>query len=67
LVDVLETFDGCPENICWCPGDIRWVSWRYLLGFLDIFDVYPGYISWVSLNYFIGFLEIFYSFPGDIS
>jgi len=30
---VLQIFD-------WCPLDIRWVSLRYLIGFLEIFYVF---------------------------
>jgi len=45
LIDVLEIFD-------WCPGDIFWVSQRYLIGVLQIFV--------------FGVLEIFAWCPGDI-
>jgi len=44
LLDVLKIFDAC-------PGDIWWVSWRYLMGFLEIFDLSQ---------------EIFEGCPGDI-
>jgi len=36
-MDVLEVFDGC-------PGDICSVSWRSLIGVLEIFNVCVGYI-----------------------
>jgi len=49
---VLEILDGC-------PGDILWVSCRYLIGVLDIFVV-------VSLRYLMGVLEIFDGCNGDI-
>jgi len=42
-----------------CPGDICRVSWKYLIGVLEIFDR----CSW---RYLIGFLEIFDWRPGDI-
>jgi len=32
--DVLDIFGGC-------RGDIRWVSWRFLMGVLEIFDGCP--------------------------
>jgi len=35
------------------------VSWRYLVGVLQIFDGCPGDISSVSWRYLIGVLEIF--------
>jgi len=44
----LEIFDNCPV-------DILWVSWRYFMGFLEIFDV-----SW---RYLMVFLEIFDGCP----
>jgi len=44
LTGVLEIFDGC-------PGDVRWVLWRYVISVLEIFelcnwDIYgcPAYI-----------------------
>jgi len=45
---VLQIFD-------FCPFDISWVSMRYIIGFLEIFDVF--------LEIFDGFLEIFDGFP----
>jgi len=42
-MSVLEIFD-------WCPGDICWVSWRYLMGVQGIFDGCPGDICWVSFR-----------------
>jgi len=47
---VLEIFDDC-------PGDIWWVSWRYLMVILMIFDGCPGDID--------GVREIFNVCPGD--
>jgi len=35
--EVLKKFDGC-------PGDILWLSWRYLMGFVEMFDVFTGNI-----------------------
>jgi len=32
---VLDISDGF-------PWDIRWASWRFLMGFLEIFDWFPG-------------------------
>jgi len=40
------------------PGDIWMVSWRYLMGFLEIFDVCPGDL--------MGVVGIFDGCPGDI-
>jgi len=31
-----EIFDECPGDIWWCLGDILFVSWRYLIGVLEI-------------------------------
>jgi len=42
------------------------VSWKYLIGVLEIFDLYPGDIYSVSCRYLIGILEIFDKFAGDI-
>jgi len=36
---------------------------RYVLGFLEIFDGCPADISWVSCRYLMGFPEIFDVFP----
>jgi len=47
----MEIFEEWPGDFYWCPGDISLVSWRYLMGVLDIFD---------------RCLEIFDSSPGDI-
>jgi len=35
---VLEIFFGVVEIFDRCPGDILSVSWRYLIGFLVVFD-----------------------------
>jgi len=35
---VLEIFDSVLEIFGWYPGDIWFVSWRYLVGILEIFD-----------------------------
>jgi len=50
------------------------MSWKYLMGVLEVFDGYPLDIAWVSSRYFMGslklvhsFPEIYHSFPGDIS
>jgi len=40
------------------PADIWWVSWRYLVGVLEIFDGGPGDI--------LSVLKIFDRCPGDI-
>jgi len=45
---VLEIFEGCLEIYDGCPGYIRWVSWRYLLGVLEIFGGFPEDILLVS-------------------
>jgi len=42
---------GVLEIIDWCPGNIWFVSSRYLMVVMEIFDGYPAYISWVSLRY----------------
>jgi len=34
----LEIFMGVQKIFDWCPGDISSVSWRYLIGVLEIFD-----------------------------
>jgi len=44
-------FKGVFEIFGGCPGDIRWVFWRYLIG------------AWI---YLMGVLEIIYGCPGDI-
>jgi len=45
----LEIFDRCPL-------DFRWVSWRYLMGVLEIFFS-------MSCRYLMSVLEIFELFP----
>jgi len=45
------------------PGDIRWVSWRYLMDFLEIFDVLLEIFGVFSGEILTGFLEIIHSFP----
>jgi len=40
-VGVLEIFDRC-------PGDILWVSWRYLIGVLEIFNGFSEFILWLN-------------------
>jgi len=50
-MDILELIDGC-------PGEIYWLSCRYLIGVLEIFNVRPGDI-------FLFFLVIFHCFPGE--
>jgi len=45
--------------------EIFGMSWRYLIGVLEIFDRCPGDISWVSWRYIFGVLEIFDRCPGD--
>jgi len=42
------------------------VSWKFLIGVLEIFDGCPGDIHSVSWRYLIGVLEIFDQCPGDI-
>jgi len=42
LIGVTLIFDGCPEIFDGCPGYISFVSWRYLMRVLDIFDRFPG-------------------------
>jgi len=37
----LEIFDGVLEIFGRCPGDISWLSWGYLMGYLGIFDLCP--------------------------
>jgi len=54
---------GVLELFVLCSGDIRWVSWRYLMDFLEVVDVVVSVISWVSLRFFMDFLEIFGGFP----
>jgi len=51
------------EIFVWCLGDIFHVSWRYLVGALEIFCRCPEDISWVSL---MDVLEIFDGCSGDI-
>jgi len=34
----LEIFVGDFGDTFWCPGDISWVSWRYLMGVMEILD-----------------------------
>jgi len=41
---VLEIFDGCIGDIYWFPGDIRKVSWRYLISVMELFDRRLGVI-----------------------
>jgi len=49
ILIVLGIFDGCPGDIFMgvleilygCHGDIYRVSWRYLMGFIEIFDLFP--------------------------
>jgi len=38
FIGVLEIFYWCPGGIYWCPGDIWFVSWKYLMGVLEIYD-----------------------------
>jgi len=59
LMGFLKIFVGFDEILYGCPGDISWVSRRYLLGVLEIFDRCPGDIWWVSWKYSICVLEIF--------
>jgi len=40
MMGVLEKFGGC-------PGDIRWVSWRYSMGALELYYVFPWHICLV--------------------
>jgi len=54
-------------------GDIWWVSWIYLIGFLEICGRCPGEIYrchaviwWVSWRYLMGVLEILDWCPGVI-
>jgi len=47
------------EIIFGCPGDIKSVSWRYLIGVLVSFDGYHGDI-------FMDVPEIFQRYPGDV-
>jgi len=42
------------------------VSWKYLIGVLEIFDLCPGDIYSVSCRYLIGVLEIFEGCLGNI-
>jgi len=42
------------------------VSWRYLIGVLEIFDGCPGDICGVPWRYLMGVLEIFDLCLGDI-
>jgi len=63
---VLEIFDRC-------PGDLWSVSWRFLVGvleilvgILEIFYLCPGDISTVCWRYFISFLQIFDRCNGGI-
>jgi len=42
------------------------VSWRYLMGVLEIFDIPPADIWWVSWRYLMGVLEIFVGCASDI-
>jgi len=44
-------------------GDIWWVVWRYLIGFLDNLDGFPGDVLCSCWRYLVGFLEIFDGFP----
>jgi len=40
---VLDIFNWFPGDVFdGCPGDIWWVSWRYLIGVLVLFDRCPG-------------------------
>jgi len=41
------------------PSDYSLVSWRYLVGVLEIFHWFPGDIWWMFCRYLIGVLEIF--------
>jgi len=38
---VLGIFGGCTGENFFCPGDICSVSWRYLMGVLEIIDGFP--------------------------
>jgi len=42
------------------------VSWKYLIGVLEIFDGYPGVMTCVSWRYLMGVLEVFDGCPGGI-
>jgi len=56
-----------------CPKEIWWVSLRYMVGFLvlfdgvlEIFEKCAGDIWWVSWRYLIGVILIFDGCLGDI-
>jgi len=74
LIGVLEISDGCAGSIRFVswrfhrfPGDISWVSLKYFIGFLEIFQRFPEDISSVSLGYFFSVQEIFHWCNRDIS
>jgi len=39
---VLEIFHECPGDIWWVSWRYLQVSWRYLMGVIEIFDACPG-------------------------
>jgi len=39
---ILEIYVMCLKIFDGCPADIRWVSWRYLMGVWEIFGGCPG-------------------------
>jgi len=42
FIGILGMFTGVVDIIYWCPGDILLVSWRYFIGFLELFDGCAG-------------------------
>jgi len=52
LLDILDNLTGVLEIFHGCPGDVSWVSFKYLIGFQDVFHSFPGNISYVSLDIF---------------